>query len=96
MFFKRRNFNKLLATTFVSVFASCASSGTNISLKNRKRVVVVGGGFGGATVAKYIRKFDSSIEVILIQKEDTYYTCPASNTVLGGLNDISFIKRDSV
>jgi sulfide dehydrogenase [flavocytochrome c] flavoprotein subunit len=94
IFLKRRNFNKLLATTFVSAFVSCTSSGNVINLKNRKRVVVVGGGFGGATVAKYLRKFDSSIEVVLIQKEDTYYTCPASNTVLGGLKDMSFITRD--
>ncbi|HKH20263.1 MAG TPA: FAD-dependent oxidoreductase, partial [Gammaproteobacteria bacterium] len=52
---------------------------------SRGQVVVIGGGFGGATVAKYIREFDPWIEVTLVEPNSTYFTCPASNWVLAGL-----------
>src|SRR5574343_157854 len=49
------------------------------------RVVVVGGGFGGATAAKYLRKWSNgAIEVTLIEREKQFISCPASNEVLGG------------
>jgi sulfide dehydrogenase [flavocytochrome c] flavoprotein subunit len=51
----------------------------------RAHVVVVGGGFGGATCAKYLRRFDPEMEVTLIEPADKYYTCPTSNWYLGGV-----------
>lgn len=48
------------------------------------RVVVVGGGFGGATAAKYIKRADPAIDVTLIEPKATFYTCPFSNLVLAG------------
>ncbi|HHC72454.1 MAG TPA: cytochrome C [Thiotrichales bacterium] len=54
-------------------------------------VVVIGGGFGGATAAKYIRLIDPSIQVTLIEPAKTYVTCPGSNWVLGGLRKIDQI-----
>ena len=48
------------------------------------RVVVVGGGFGGATTAKYLRTLDKNIQVTLVEPSQTFYTCPFSNLVLGG------------
>jgi sulfide dehydrogenase [flavocytochrome c] flavoprotein subunit len=83
----RRKFNKLLLG---SVALSLAASNSLASVgmpKNKKRVVVVGGGFGGATAAKYLKKFDSSLEVILIEQNKEYYTCPFGNTVIAGMND---------
>ena len=56
------------------------------------KVVVVGGGTGGATAAKYIRKLDPSIQVTLIEQNPYYYTCYMSNEVLGGERDINSIK----
>jgi sulfide dehydrogenase [flavocytochrome c] flavoprotein subunit len=48
-------------------------------------VVVVGGGFGGATAAKYIRLWsDQSIRVTLVEPGATFISCPISNLVLGG------------
>jgi NADPH-dependent 2,4-dienoyl-CoA reductase/sulfur reductase-like enzyme len=50
----------------------------------KARVVVVGGGFGGATAAKYVRLYDPSIEVILVEPNDVFVSCPLSNLVIGG------------
>lgn len=51
------------------------------------RVVVVGGGFGGATAAKYIKRRNPLIDVTLIEPAPQFYTCPFSNLYLGGLRD---------
>jgi NADPH-dependent 2,4-dienoyl-CoA reductase/sulfur reductase-like enzyme len=56
---------------------------------NGKRVVVVGAGFGGLTVAKQIRQNDESVEVIVLEKRDIFMACPYSNTYLAGLEDVS-------
>ena len=45
----------------------------------KAQVVVVGGGFAGATVAKYIRLLDTNIRVILVEPKPQYMTCPGSN-----------------
>src|SRR5690554_3482338 len=49
------------------------------------KVVVVGGGFGGATAAKYIKRRNPAIDVTLIEPAKTYYTCPFTNLYFGGL-----------
>lgn len=49
------------------------------------RVIVVGGGFGGATAAKYIKRRNPLIEVTLIEPSAQFHTCPFSNLYLGGL-----------
>jgi sulfide dehydrogenase [flavocytochrome c] flavoprotein subunit len=50
----------------------------------RARVVVVGGGYAGATAAKYLRLTDPRIEVILIEKKPEFISCALSNEVLAG------------
>jgi sulfide dehydrogenase [flavocytochrome c] flavoprotein chain len=90
----RRNFNKILVSSIALSFTACSSI-TDVSLpKNQKRVVIVGGGFGGATAAKYLRKFSPDTEVILIEENENYYTCPFGNTVIAGINDIEYIKHN--
>lgn len=90
----RRDFNKILLGSVALSFAACNSL-TSFSLpKDKHRVVIVGGGFGGATAAKYLKKFSPQTEVVLIEQNKEYYTCPFSNTVLAGMNDIEFIKHD--
>ena len=90
----RRSFNKLLVGSIALSFTACSSI-TNVSLpKDKKRVVIVGGGFGGATAAKYLKRFSPETEVILIEQNKEYYTCPFGNTVIAGLNDIEYIKHD--
>jgi len=63
-----------------------------IALGASKKVVVVGGGTGGATVAKYIRMADPTVEVTLIEANKAYYTCYMSNEVLGGDRSLDSIK----
>ncbi|MDZ4187420.1 MAG: NAD(P)/FAD-dependent oxidoreductase [Hydrogenophaga sp.] len=53
-------------------------------VKPKARVVVIGGGFGGATAAKYIRLWAPEIEVVLVEREAAFISCPLSNLVLGG------------
>ena len=56
------------------------------------KVVVVGGGYGGATAAKYVRMWsDYSINVTLIEPSATFISCPISNLVLGGTKTMADI-----
>ena len=85
----RRNFAKIIGSAGLASTLGMPSLVFGAS----KKVVVVGGGFGGATAAKYLRKLDSSIDVTLVEPNPTYYTCPFSNTVLGGIKDMSEIAH---
>ncbi len=88
----RRKFIKVAGATGVG--AGLAASGIPAFAKSGSaRVVVIGGGFGGATAAKYLKKFDSSLDVTLIEVNADYVTCPGSNWVIGGLRDIASITH---
>ncbi|HEX2654813.1 MAG TPA: NAD(P)/FAD-dependent oxidoreductase [Xanthobacteraceae bacterium] len=52
------------------------------------RIVVVGGGFAGATCARQIKLADRKNIVILVETNPTFYACPSSNAVIAGLRDI--------
>jgi NADPH-dependent 2,4-dienoyl-CoA reductase/sulfur reductase-like enzyme len=52
------------------------------------RVVVVGGGFAGATAARFLRRADPRIEVTLVERSPVFTACPFSNEVIVGLRDI--------
>ncbi len=58
---------------------------------SKARVVVVGGGYSGATAAKYIRMLDPRIEVVLVEPNDAFVSCPISNLVLGGYKTMADI-----
>jgi sulfide dehydrogenase [flavocytochrome c] flavoprotein subunit len=64
----------------------------HLALGAAKKVVVVGGGTGGATAAKYIKRLDSSIDVTVVEPNETYYTCYFSNEVLSGERPIESIQ----
>lgn len=61
--------------------------------KTAAQVLVIGGGFGGATCAKYLRRADPAIAVTLIERDAKFTTCPFSNAVLGGLRDLASITH---
>jgi NADPH-dependent 2,4-dienoyl-CoA reductase/sulfur reductase-like enzyme len=82
---KRRDFLKLASAISV---AGCASA-----VPSRARVVVVGGGFGGATAAKYLRLWDPSIDVVLVERESSFASCPISNLVLAGYSSMQEISH---
>ena len=55
------------------------------------RVVVVGGGYGGATAAKYMKLWAPDIEVTLVERDAQFVSCPLSNLVIGGNAQMSDI-----
>ena len=57
------------------------------------RVVVLGGGFGGATCAKYLRLAAPELEVSLVTAEERFISCPFSNTALIGLRDLASLTH---
>ena len=56
--------------------------------KRNRRIVVIGGGFGGTIAAKYARMADPSIEVVLIDRDRSHFACPFSNLHFIGKRDI--------
>ncbi len=60
----------------------------------RRRVVVIGGGWGGATAAKYIRLTDPSIEVTLLEPNKEFISCPFSNLVVAGVEDLKTLTMN--
>ena len=90
--FDRRDFLKLTGAAAALAAAGCASTSP------KARVVVIGGGFGGATAAKYIRMWDPSIEVVMVERADSFISCPLSNLVLAGSKSMGDIthRHDSL
>lgn len=81
MLMKRRDFLKVGA----AAGATAALYGCAAGNKAGGHVVVVGGGFGGATVAKYLRMWsEGGVQVTLIERNPTFISCPISNLVIGG------------
>lgn len=81
MLMKRRDFLKAgAAAGAMAALYGCAGGG-----KASGHVVVVGGGYGGATVAKYLRMWsEGGVQVTLIERNPTFISCPISNLVIGG------------
>ena len=52
------------------------------------RIVVIGGGFGGASCARALRRIDAKLQVTLIEPNRIFTACPFSNEVIAGLRDI--------
>ena len=91
--FNRRDFLKVTAAGAVgAAFAGCAT--VPEVRKPIGRVIVIGGGFGGATAAKYLRMWSQgAIEVWLIERNSEFISCPISNLVLGGHRSMGDITR---
>ena len=87
---------KMNRRDFVKAAGAATAAGLvgfpHIAFGAAKKVVVVGGGTGGATAAKYIKRLDSSIDVTVVEPNETYYTCYFSNEVLSGERPIESIQ----
>ncbi|HAJ11479.1 MAG: NAD(P)/FAD-dependent oxidoreductase [Hydrogenophaga sp.] len=88
---KRRQFVQTLgagsAVAGLGLLGGCATGGGSGA-----KVVVIGGGYGGATAAKYVRMFsDYSIDVTLVEPNAAFVSCPISNLVLQGSKTITDI-----
>ena len=79
---------KIDRRTFVKATGALAAVGIvgapSLAFGAGKKVVVVGGGTGGATAAKYVKMLDPSIEVTIVEPNEKYVTCYFSNEVLSG------------
>jgi sulfide dehydrogenase [flavocytochrome c] flavoprotein chain len=84
----RRDFLKVSAALATTLAAGCA---TTNGADARGRVVVIGGGFGGATAAKYLKKWAPGLDVTLVERNARFVSCPISNLVLAGVKDIDDI-----
>ena len=73
-----------------TALAGCATTGSSASIG---RVVVIGGGFGGATAARYLRLWGGNIDVTLIDRNAEFVSCPISNLVVGGYKQIGDVTR---
>jgi len=68
--------------------AGCATT----NMPTTARVLVVGGGYGGATAAKYLRLLsDGKLDVVLVEPDEAFVSCPVSNLVLGGSKTLADI-----
>ncbi len=63
----------------MSALGGCASIGAS-----GPKVVIVGGGYGGATAARYIKMWAPNVDVTLVERNAEFISCPISNLVLGG------------
>ncbi|WP_054019484.1 NAD(P)/FAD-dependent oxidoreductase [Piscinibacter sakaiensis] len=88
---RRRSLLRAAAAAGVAgtgAFAGCAS----VAPPAHARVLVVGGGYGGATAAKYLRLLsDQKVEVVLVEPNDAFVSCPISNLVIGGSRTLADI-----
>ncbi len=92
MAFSRREFIKWLsASAAMAGNTGCATATTS---KTAGRVVVIGGGFAGATAAKYIRMWGPDIQVTLVERDEEFISCPLSNRVLAGVAQLKELTRD--
>jgi sulfide dehydrogenase [flavocytochrome c] flavoprotein subunit len=85
----RRRFTKLAGAASAFGLSACATMEPP-----KARVVVIGGGFGGATAAKYVRAIDPAIHVTLVEPGQTFVTCPFSNYVLAGFKTMNNITHN--
>lgn len=91
----RRSFIKW--TSMVGALGICGCSANFAGRRDQSgkaRIAVVGGGFAGASVAKYLKMLNRNLDVTLIEREPFYLSCPGSNEVIAGLKRFSGLHRE--
>jgi sulfide dehydrogenase [flavocytochrome c] flavoprotein chain len=76
----RRNVVRGIAATTASLIFPCPLLAQSVA-----RIIVIGGGFGGASCARALKRIDPKLQVTLIEPNRTFTACPFSNEVIGGL-----------
>jgi sulfide dehydrogenase [flavocytochrome c] flavoprotein chain len=79
----RRNVVRGIAATTASFTFPCPSRAQAAA-----RILVIGGGFGGAACARALRRIDAKFQVTLVEPNKIFTACPFSNEVIAGLRDI--------
>ncbi len=85
---QRRRFLKAGALAAAGVWSRPVAATPSL---RKARVVIIGGGFGGASCALHLRRLNRTVNVILIDPDEHYVTCPMSNEALVGLRSIQSI-----
>jgi NADPH-dependent 2,4-dienoyl-CoA reductase/sulfur reductase-like enzyme len=80
---RRRLLASLAAAGLGSVLAPVATAASA-----RARIVIVGGGFGGATAARFLARLLPDASVTLVEAAQQYVACPFSNLVIAGLREL--------
>lgn len=73
--------------------ASASLAAPQVLAQTPPRVVVIGGGFGGATAARYLRRFNPGLSITLVEPLDQFVMCPMSNRVIHGGLQLREISR---
>src|SRR3984893_15467927 len=79
----RRNVVRGIAASAAPFILPCRSNAQSVA-----RIVVIGGGFCGASCARAFRQIDPKLQVTLIEPNPTFIACPFSNEVIAGLREI--------
>ena len=90
MEFSRRDFLKRVSAAAAGVAVVCAGRPASAATA---RVVVIGGGFAGATAARYLRLWAPDVGVTLIERNREFVSCPLSNRVLSGQMSLADLTR---
>ncbi|WP_439357628.1 FCSD flavin-binding domain-containing protein [Bradyrhizobium sp. DASA03007] len=72
----------------ITAAATSLAAPSILRAQSAGRIVVVGGGFGGATCARALKRADAKLQITLIEPNRTFISCPFSNEVIAGLRDM--------
>ena len=78
---------------FLSLGASLSLAAWPLRAAAAARLVVIGGGYGGATAARYVALARAGVDVTLVEPGESFVSCPLSNLVLGGSRSMSDLTR---
>ena len=93
----RRTFLQSSAAFSLLGLAGLSGCANMSGVPSKAKVVVIGGGYGGATAAKYVRMLsDYKIDVVLIEPQDAFVSCPMSNLVVSGVKQIDYLTTSYV
>ena len=96
MSMERRDLFKLAgvaaAATVMPTVLTTEAKAADTKKTSGKSVVIIGGGWGGLTMAKELKKQDKTIDVTIIEKKDIFMSCPISSLYLGGLESVTLSR----
>ena len=87
----RRAFLAASAAATAALTTRVRGSAAGVARTGAARVLIVGGGFAGAACALELRALTPALEVLLVDPDERYVTCPMSNSVIAGLRTMSSI-----
>jgi len=90
----RRDWLKRVAAGAVTLSAGELLLVNNLHAKSTSNIVVIGGGFGGATCARYLKTYAPNTNVTLVEPNEKFISCPFSNLVLAGDKPIDYITHN--